>query len=76
MKKIGLRFIGVVKTATRRFPMAYLQILELEKRGDPKGLIMRGGDQHHSLHSWGWIEIAVTLLQVHQVCKKVQPTVD
>jgi Transposase IS4 len=44
LKKIGLRFIGVVKTArTRRFPMAYLQGLELQKRGDRKGLIMRGG---------------------------------
>jgi Transposase IS4 len=43
MKQIGLRFIGVIKTATRRFPMAYLQGLELEKRGDRTALIKRRG---------------------------------
>jgi hypothetical protein len=43
MKRIGLRFIGVIKTATRRVPMAYLQGLELQQRGDCKGQIKRGG---------------------------------
>jgi hypothetical protein len=33
-----LRFIGVVKTATRKFPMAYLQTLEMDERGEHKGL--------------------------------------
>jgi Transposase IS4 len=42
LKNIGLRFIGVIKTATRRFSMAYLLGLELRNRGDRKGLIMRG----------------------------------
>jgi Transposase IS4 len=46
LKKIGLRYIGVVKTATRRFPMAYLQGLELQKQGDCKGLIMREGGRY------------------------------
>ena len=35
----GLRFIGVVKTATRRFPKAYLSNLELTQRGDYTGLV-------------------------------------
>jgi Transposase IS4 len=48
LKKIGLRFIGVVKTATRRFPMAYLQGLELQKQGDRKGLIMKEGGRYIS----------------------------
>jgi Transposase IS4 len=55
LKKIGLRFIGVVKTGTRRFPMAYLQGLELQKRGDRKGLIMQpvaGGDPSLLLFMW------------------------
>jgi hypothetical protein len=34
MHRIGLRFIGVVKTATRQFPLAYLSSLELVQRGD------------------------------------------
>jgi hypothetical protein len=29
LKRIGLRFIGVVKTATRQFPQAYLSNLEM-----------------------------------------------
>jgi hypothetical protein len=65
---IGFRFIGVVKTATRRFPMAYLQGLELQKQGDCKGLIMKeGGEVHRSSRLCGWIENAGTLLQVDQV---------
>ena len=35
----GRRFIGVVETATRRFPKAYLSILELTQRGDLNGLV-------------------------------------
>ena len=33
----GLRFIGVVKTATRRFPKAHLSIFELTQRRDFSG---------------------------------------
>jgi Transposase IS4 len=44
MQRMGLRFIGVVKTATRKFPMAYLSSLELEQRGDWKGLVAKGTD--------------------------------
>ena len=29
LEKLSLRFIGVVKTATKKFPMAYLDYLEL-----------------------------------------------
>ena len=31
---IGMRFIGVVKTASKQFPMAYLQGLKFDKRGE------------------------------------------
>ena len=36
--KIGLRFIGLVKTATKKFPMAYLDYIEIEGQGDWKFL--------------------------------------
>ena len=39
--KIGLRFIGVVKTATKRFPMATLAAVQ-SNRGEWKGLMHRG----------------------------------
>ena len=42
MRMIGLCFIGVVKTATKKFPMSYLSNLELVQRGDYKGLVARG----------------------------------
>jgi Transposase IS4 len=36
-----MRFIGVVKTATKRFPMQYLGNMELNERGDRAGLVSR-----------------------------------
>ena len=33
-----MRFIGLVKTASKQLPMAYLQALEFDKRGEWKGL--------------------------------------
>jgi hypothetical protein len=44
--KLGLRFAGVVKTASRRFPMAALNKLQLTERGMWKGLIHRGDKLH------------------------------
>ena len=39
---LGLRFIGVVKSATRKFPMKHLSSLELlEGRGQREALIMK-----------------------------------
>jgi hypothetical protein len=38
LKRIGLKFIGVVKTATKQFPLAYLSGLELRARGDRVGV--------------------------------------
>ena len=37
----GLKFIGFVKTATRKYPNAHLYSQELEKRGDRYGLVKR-----------------------------------
>ena len=37
----GLKFIGVFKTATRKYPMAHLASQELDKSGDIYGLVKR-----------------------------------
>ena len=34
LMRLGMRFIGVVKTASNQFPMAYLQALEFDQRGE------------------------------------------
>ena len=39
MSNLGLRMIGVVKTATRQYPMGYLQNVELPQKGDYKALV-------------------------------------
>ena len=40
--RIGIRFIGVVKTATKQFPMAYLSSIELDEvRGQQVGVILK-----------------------------------
>ena len=40
----GLRFIGVIKTATRQFPMAYLYNIEFHNWVDMSGLLTRPVD--------------------------------
>jgi len=39
MTRIGLCFIGVVKTATRGYPMTYLSQIELQNCGDYEGIV-------------------------------------
>ena len=55
----GLKFIGVIKTATRKFPMAHLAAHELENRGDRYGLVRRksGEDEDEcDLLSFVWMD--------------------
>ena len=56
LKRIGLRFIGVVKTATKRYPMKHLSQIELENRGDRRGLIMYDNDSKPSLLAFCWMD--------------------
>ena len=37
----GMKFIGVVKTATRKYLMAHLASQELDKKGDRYGMVNR-----------------------------------
>ena len=56
LKTIGLRFIGVVKTAIRKFPKAYLMGLEMDQRGDMKGLVTRGRNGSPDLLAFVWVD--------------------
>ena len=56
MRTMGLHFIGVVKTATKKFPMSSLSKLELVQRGDYKGLVARGTDGQPTMLSFIWMD--------------------
>ena len=56
MRMMGLCFIGVVKTATKIFPMSYLSNLELVQHGDYKGLVARGTDGQPTMLSFRWMD--------------------
>jgi hypothetical protein len=57
LKRIGLRFIGVVKLATRRYPMACLSQLEMTSRGEWKGLVTdRILDGSCDLMAFVWVD--------------------
>ena len=56
MRTMGLRFIGVVKMATKKFPMSYLSNLELVQCGDYKGLVARGTDGQPTMLSFVWMD--------------------
>ena len=53
--RLGVGFIGVVKTATRQYPMAWLQSYELGERGDRKGLVSYQ-DGKPTLLSYAWVD--------------------
>ena len=56
MRTMGLCFIGVVKTATKKFPMSYLSNLELVQHGDYKGLVARGTNGQPTMLSFVWMD--------------------
>jgi hypothetical protein len=56
LKRMGLRFIGVVKTATKNFPMTFLSGIELQQRGDFRGLFTKDADGVPTLLSFVWMD--------------------
>ena len=52
LMRICMRFIGVVKTVSKHFPMAYLQALEFDKQGEWKGL----RNATTSMHAFDWVD--------------------
>ena len=56
MRIMGLCFNGVVKTATKKFPVSYLSNLELVQHGDYKGLVARGTDGQPTMLLFIWMD--------------------
>jgi hypothetical protein len=54
--QIGLKFIGVIKTATRKFPVDWLGRFEFGGRGQQKGLIARGDDGLPKVLAFVWVD--------------------
>ena len=52
LKDMGLRFIGVVKTATREYPLSYLSTVELANKGDYKGVVNIDENMNYKLLSF------------------------
>jgi hypothetical protein len=55
MRRLGLGFIGVVKTASKKYPMAYLKGYEVEDRGQWKGLVCQV-DGQDSMYAFLWVD--------------------
>jgi Transposase IS4 len=53
---IGLKFIGVIKTATKKYPMDWLGRYEFGGRGQQKGLIARGDDGLPKMLAFVWVD--------------------
>jgi hypothetical protein len=56
LREIGLRFIGVVKTATKKFPMAYLSGLRMNDRGERRGVISEDDDGDPIMMAFVWVD--------------------
>ena len=56
MKKVGIRFIGVIKTATKQFPMAYLSSQEVIERGNSHALYTKDQDGEVELLAVMWVD--------------------
>ena len=55
--KHGPRFIGIIKTATRKFTMVYLYNIEFQNRGDMSGLLNRPVDRTNPvLGAFVWMD--------------------
>jgi hypothetical protein len=56
LKRIGLRFIGVVKTATPQFPQSFLSHLEMTEQGSRRGLIAKDKYGTSSMLAFCWMD--------------------
>lgn len=54
--KIGLRFVGVVKTATKQYPMDALSRVQFASRGMWKGLLHKGQGDDPDILAFCWVD--------------------
>ena len=53
---MGLQFIGIVKTATKQYPMSWLSSVEMENRGDRRGLVSRDKFGRPNMLAFVWMD--------------------
>ena len=53
--RLGMRFIGVVKTAHKSFPVSYLSSLTIGARGEWRGLVHKVAGEPQ-LYSFVWVD--------------------
>jgi hypothetical protein len=56
LKRLGFRFIGVIKTATKEFPICYLQGLQFQRRGDLKATVFYNTNGRPELFAFVWVD--------------------
>jgi hypothetical protein len=56
MANLGFGFIGVMKTATRGYPKAYLEGLELSNHGDYEGVVTLGENGQPRMMAFVWMD--------------------
>ena len=56
MCDMGLQFIGVVKTATKKYPQHYLPTVELPEKGDYKGALNIEPTTGYLLLAFVWVD--------------------
>ena len=55
----GLRFTGVVKTSTKKYPMEYLSNFEMSGRGDHTSMVAEcksAGTVNYKIFAFGWVD--------------------
>ena len=55
MGRLGMQFIGVVKTASKRFPQSYLSTLVFQERGNWSGVHHRT-ETGHEMYAFVWVD--------------------
>jgi Transposase IS4 len=56
LQRMRMRFIGVVKTSTRRFPMDYLSNLRFYNHGDRHGVVTKDADGNPIMLAFVWVD--------------------
>jgi hypothetical protein len=56
LKRIGLPFIGVVKTTTQQSPQSYLSHLEMTEQGNRRGFIAKDQNGTPSVLAFCWLD--------------------
>ncbi len=56
LQRMRLKFIGVVKTSTRRYPMNYLSHLHFHNRGDQHGVVAKDADGNPNMMAFVWVD--------------------